>query len=179
MKRFHVHVAVEDLSKSIAFYSAMFGAEPSVTKADYAKWMLEDPRVNFAISDRGQAPGVNHLGLQAEDDAELEAIHANLQNADTAVAPQMGRTAATRSPTSTGSPIRRASPGRAFAPLSLFRSSAPITPNRQARRQAPAAAAMPWQHRRVVHPLPLASLPRAKQKRAAAAKHAYLHGNGR
>jgi len=90
MKRFHVHVAVEDLGKSIAFYSAMFGAQPSVTKADYAKWMLEDPRVNFAISDRGQAPGVNHLGLQAEDDAELEAIHANLQNADTAVAPQMG-----------------------------------------------------------------------------------------
>lgn len=90
MKRFHVHVAVEDLSKSIAFYSAMFGVEPSVTKPDYAKWMLEDPRVNFAISDRGQAPGVNHLGLQAEDDAELEAIHANLQKADTAVLPEMG-----------------------------------------------------------------------------------------
>ena len=90
MKRFHVHVAVNDLNKSIAFYSAIFGEEPSVVKPDYAKWMLEDPRINFAISDRGQAPGVNHLGLQAEDDAELEAIHANLKKADTAVLPEKG-----------------------------------------------------------------------------------------
>ena len=85
MKRFHVHVAVNDLSKSIAFYSAMFGEQPSVVKQDYAKWMLEDPRINFAISNRGQAAGVNHLGMQAENDAELEAIHANLQKADTIV----------------------------------------------------------------------------------------------
>ena len=90
MKRFHVHVAVNDLGKSIAFYSAMFGEQPAVVKTDYAKWMLEDPRVNFAISNRGQPPGVNHLGLQAEDDVELEAIHANLQKADTAVLPEMG-----------------------------------------------------------------------------------------
>jgi catechol 2,3-dioxygenase-like lactoylglutathione lyase family enzyme len=88
MKRFHVHVAVSDLSKSIAFYSAIFGEQPAVVKADYAKWMLEDPRINFAISNRGHAPGVNHLGLQAEDDAELEAIHANLQKADTTVLPE-------------------------------------------------------------------------------------------
>src|SRR5437016_723366 len=85
MKRFHVHVAVNDLSKSIAFYSAMFGEQPGVVKQDYAKWMLEDPRINFAISNRGQAAGVNHLGMQAENDAELEAIHANLQKADTTV----------------------------------------------------------------------------------------------
>jgi hypothetical protein len=90
MKRFHVHVAVSDLTQSIAFYSAMFGAQPTVVKADYAKWMLEDPRLNFAISNRGHAPGVNHLGLQAEDDAELEAIHANLQKADTAVLAERG-----------------------------------------------------------------------------------------
>lgn len=90
MKRFHVHVAVSDLSKSIAFYSAMFGEQPTVVKPDYAKWMLEDPRINFAISNRGNVPGVNHLGLQAEDDAELEAIHANLQRADTAVLPEKG-----------------------------------------------------------------------------------------
>ena len=88
MKRFHVHVAVSDLSKSIVFYSAVFGEGPTVVKSDYAKWMLEDPRVNFAISNRGQAPGVNHLGLQAEDEAELEAIHANLQKADTTVVPE-------------------------------------------------------------------------------------------
>jgi catechol 2,3-dioxygenase-like lactoylglutathione lyase family enzyme len=90
MKRFHVHVAVNDLTKSIAFYSAMFGEQPGVVKPAYAKWMLEDPLINFAISNRGQAPGVNHLGLQAEDDAELEAIHANLQKADTAVLPEKG-----------------------------------------------------------------------------------------
>jgi catechol 2,3-dioxygenase-like lactoylglutathione lyase family enzyme len=90
MKRFHVHVAVNDLNKSIAFYSAMFGQEPTAVETDYAKWMLEDPRVNFAISDRGQAPGINHLGFQAEDDAELEAIHANLQRAGTAIASEMG-----------------------------------------------------------------------------------------
>lgn len=85
MKRFHVHVAVHDLDESIAFYSAMFGERPSVVKSDYAKWMLEDPRINFAISHRGQTPGVNHLGVQAEGDAELETIHANLQRADTTV----------------------------------------------------------------------------------------------
>ena len=88
MKRFHVHVAVNDLSQSIAFYSAMFGEGPAVVKPDYAKWTLEDPRVNLAISNRGQTPGVNHLGMQADDDAELEAIHANLQKADTAVLPE-------------------------------------------------------------------------------------------
>lgn len=90
MKRFHVHVAVEDLSKSIAFYSAMFGEDPAVVKQDYAKWMLEDPRINFAISHRGQLPGVNHLGMQAEDDDELEAIHANLQKADAAIVAEKG-----------------------------------------------------------------------------------------
>ena len=90
MKRFHVHIAVNDLSKSIAFYPAMFGEQPSVVKPDYAKWMLEDPRINFAISNRGQASGVNHLGMQAEDDAELEAIHANLQKADTTVLAEKG-----------------------------------------------------------------------------------------
>ena len=90
MKRFHVHVSVSDLSKSIAFYSAMFGAEPTVVKPDYAKWMLEDPRVNFAISTRGQTPGVNHLGFQAEDEAELDAIHANLRNADASITPEKG-----------------------------------------------------------------------------------------
>src|SRR5215831_13597814 len=90
MKRFHVHVAVDDLSKSIAFYSAMFGEQPTVLKTDYAKWMLDDPRVNFAISSRGLTTGVNHLGFQAEDEAELEAIHANLERADTVVVPEKG-----------------------------------------------------------------------------------------
>ncbi len=85
MKRFHVHVAVPDLRKSIRFYSTMFGAEPAVVKDDYAKWMLEDPRVNFAISQRGGASGVNHLGFQVDQPSELEEIHGRLQAADAAV----------------------------------------------------------------------------------------------
>lgn len=63
MKRMHVHVAVEDLARSIGFYSALFDAQPAVVKSDYAKWMLDDPRVNFAISTRGREPGLDHLGI--------------------------------------------------------------------------------------------------------------------
>jgi lactoylglutathione lyase len=85
MKRFHVHVAVPDLKQSIRFYSTVFGSEPSVVKADYAKWMLEDPRVNFAISERGGAPGINHLGFQVDEPSELRELHARLQSADAAV----------------------------------------------------------------------------------------------
>jgi len=82
MKRFHVHVHVEDLPRNIAFYSAMFGQEPARSEADYAKWMLTDPPVNFAISARGATPGVDHLGIQVEDDAQLQALKANAQAAD-------------------------------------------------------------------------------------------------
>ena len=85
MKRFHVHVAVPDLQKSIQFYSTMFGARPAVVKDDYAKWMLEDPRVNFAISERGGAAGINHLGFQVDEASELEDIHTRLQAADAGV----------------------------------------------------------------------------------------------
>jgi len=85
MKRFHVHVAVPDLQQSIRFYSTLFGTPPSVVKEDYAKWMLEDPRVNFAISHRGSAEGVNHLGFQVDDAAELEQIHARLDEAESAI----------------------------------------------------------------------------------------------
>ena len=74
MKRFHVHVTVEDLDQSIRFYSTLFAAEPAVVKSDYAKWMLDDPRVNFAISRRGEQRGVDHLGLQVDDRSELKEI---------------------------------------------------------------------------------------------------------
>lgn len=84
MKRFHVHVSVPKLDQSIRFYSTLFGAAPAVVKDDYAKWMLEDPRVNFAISQRGGAPGVNHLGLQTDSDEELEVLHDQLEQADVA-----------------------------------------------------------------------------------------------
>lgn len=81
MKRMHVHVAVADLQQSIGFYSALFAAEPAVIKTDYAKWMLDDPRVNFAISTRGRQPGLDHLGIQVEDHDELTEIHARLHKA--------------------------------------------------------------------------------------------------
>ena len=84
MKRFHVHVAVQDLAASISFYSTLFGVEPTVVKDDYAKWMLDDPRVNFAISNRGEKAGINHLGLQTDSDAELEQLNAQLRQADVA-----------------------------------------------------------------------------------------------
>jgi hypothetical protein len=81
MKRFHVHVRVKDLNESIAFYSALFNTKPSVTKSDYAKWMLDDPRVNFAISLNSSEHGIEHLGLQVETPEELETVYANMQNA--------------------------------------------------------------------------------------------------
>jgi predicted enzyme related to lactoylglutathione lyase len=81
MKRMHVHVAVDDLQHSIGFYSALFAAAPLVVKPDYAKWMLDDPRVNFAISARGRAAGLDHLGIQVEDKDELNEVYMRLQKA--------------------------------------------------------------------------------------------------
>ena len=82
MKRFHVHAHVQDLQASVAFYSKMFAAECSRVEADYAKWMLEDPRINFAISTRGGKPGVDHLGIQTDDAQELAELKARAQAAD-------------------------------------------------------------------------------------------------
>jgi predicted lactoylglutathione lyase len=81
MKRMHVHVAVNDLKQSISFYSALFAAQPTVLKPDYAKWMLDDPRVNFAISARGRQAGLDHLGIQVEDKNELNEVYARLHRA--------------------------------------------------------------------------------------------------
>ncbi|RXZ66515.1 ArsI/CadI family heavy metal resistance metalloenzyme [Pelagerythrobacter rhizovicinus] len=83
MKRFHVHVGVTDLDRSIAFYNELFGAEPAVVKSDYAKWMLEDPRINFAVSLReGASKGIEHVGLQVENGDELAEVYARLKAAD-------------------------------------------------------------------------------------------------
>ena len=84
-KRFHVHAHVEDLSASIAFYSKLFAAEPTRVESDYAKWMIDDPRVNFAISTRGGKPGVDHLGLQTDSEEELIELKARAQAADMAL----------------------------------------------------------------------------------------------
>ena len=90
MKRFHVHLAVHDLKQSIRFYSVLFGAQPSVEKPDYAKWMLEDPRINFAISTRGGKAGVDHLGFQTDSSEELEEVGSRLAQADVSTLPQKG-----------------------------------------------------------------------------------------
>ena len=82
MKRFHVHLHVDDLSKSVDFYSKLFDAEPARLEPDYAKWMLEDPRVNFAVSTRGSGRGVDHLGFQAEDAEELAELKRRASAAD-------------------------------------------------------------------------------------------------
>ena len=84
MKRFHIHVGVEKLDESIRFYSALFGAEPVKTKSDYAKWMIDDPRLNFAISTRANTKGVDHLGIQVEENGELDELRGRLKAADMA-----------------------------------------------------------------------------------------------
>ncbi|MDP2247458.1 MAG: ArsI/CadI family heavy metal resistance metalloenzyme [Nitrosomonadales bacterium] len=92
MKRMHVHISVDDLSQGIQFYNHLFGASPSVEKQDYAKWMLDDPRVSFAISQRGEKTGLNHLGIQVDDDNELDIIKERLEAADLSMLTQEGTT---------------------------------------------------------------------------------------
>lgn len=92
MKRFHVHVAVDDLAASIRFYSAVFGVPPTVEKDDYSKWMLEDPRINFAISKRGLKTGVDHLGLQVESEEELSSLRVQVGRAEIAAVDQPNAT---------------------------------------------------------------------------------------
>ena len=82
MKRFHIHIGVDKLEESIRFYSALFGAEPVKTKPDYAKWLLDDPRVNFAISTRAKKTGMDHLGIQVEEEHELTELRERLKAAD-------------------------------------------------------------------------------------------------
>lgn len=85
MKRFHIHVGVKDLKKSVEFYSTLFGQQPTKVKDDYAKWMIEDPRINFAISTRVNSDGVDHLGIQVDESTELHEITERLKKADLGV----------------------------------------------------------------------------------------------
>ena len=85
MKRMHIHIGVDSLEQGIRFYSALFNAAPAKTKTDYAKWMLDDPRINFAISTRAGQTGVNHLGLQVDEDAELEELRERFKRSDISV----------------------------------------------------------------------------------------------
>ena len=81
MKRLHLHIAVDDLEQSVGFYSVLFGALPTVRKSDYAKWMLDDPKVNLAISQRGVQPGLDHVGIQVDSDEELRSLSSRLKQA--------------------------------------------------------------------------------------------------
>lgn len=92
MKRMHLHVSVDDLNKSIGFYSSLFGAKPTTQKSDYAKWMLDDPLVNFAISKRGATPGLDHIGIQVENESELSEIKQRLESAELSMISQEGTT---------------------------------------------------------------------------------------
>ncbi len=82
MKRFHIHIGVTDLAQSVQFYSTLFGQKPAKLKEDYAKWMLEDPRINFAISTRAEEEGVDHLGIQVDEESELTEITERLKKSD-------------------------------------------------------------------------------------------------
>ena len=81
MKRMHVHVSVDNIESAVGFYSALFATKPAVVKHDYAKWMLDDPHVNFAISSRGGSPGLDHLGIQVESEDELQDVYSRLRGA--------------------------------------------------------------------------------------------------
>jgi len=123
MSRFHIHIAVDDLQASVKFYSAVFGSQPSVLKDDYAKWALEDPRLHFAISTRGRNKGLDHIGLQAEDDAELQAIRQRLEQAGIQGQVQQATTCCYAQSDKSGCRIPRAYPGSPFIPWPVHRSS--------------------------------------------------------
>ena len=84
MKRLHIHIGVENIEQAIPFYSALFGAAPVKTKADYAKWLLDDPRVNFAVSTRASKKGIDHLGIQVDDNGELDELRGRIKSAASA-----------------------------------------------------------------------------------------------
>jgi catechol 2,3-dioxygenase-like lactoylglutathione lyase family enzyme len=92
MKRFHVHISVDDLDANVRFYSTIFGAPPTVLKPDYAKWMVDDPRINFAISQCGLKPGVDHLGVQVESETELSTLRKQVSAAEIAMLDQPNTT---------------------------------------------------------------------------------------
>lgn len=92
MKRLHIHITVDDLAKAIGFYSVLLGAEPTKAKPDYAKWMLEDPRINFAVSTRSARAGLDHLGIQVTEEAEADAIVGRLADAQAETMPELATT---------------------------------------------------------------------------------------
>lgn len=140
MKRFHVHLRVEDLPANIAFYTALFGCPPARRESDYAKWMLDDPRINFAISTRGQTPGIDHLGIQVDSAHQLEHLNQRLVAAAAPVKAQKQAACCYAESDKYWTVDPKALPGKPFTPYPPFRCSAAISriPSRP--------------HPRVVHP---------------------------
>ncbi|WP_367947438.1 VOC family protein [Sphingopyxis sp. BSNA05] len=137
----HIHVGVDNLAASIQFYSTLFDAEPTVAKDDYAKWMLDDPRVNFAISSEDHATkGIEHLGIQAENPEELQQVFTRLRKADAPVLEEGQTTCCYAQSEKAGSPIPTASFGKPFTPT-VNPSSMAIRPNCLPCRAMPPKAA--------------------------------------
>lgn len=124
MKRFHVHVSVDDLDANVRFYSTVFGMPPTILKPDYAKWMVDDPRVNFAISRRGGTIGIDHLGVQVDSDTELSGLRERVAAAEIQALDQPSPIVAMPVLISIGPPTRRALPGRLFIRSIPFRYTA-------------------------------------------------------
>ena len=152
MKRFHVHVAVTNLEDSVAFYSKMFGAEPTVLKPDYAKWMVEDPRLNFAISSRGRQPGVNHLGFQVDTEEELTGMRDQLAAADAGLVEEIGANCCYAKSDKYWVTDPQVSPGRPITAWAPFRCSVPTAGTRVRKRDAATAAACCAPSRQVAVP---------------------------
>ena len=176
MKRFHVHVSVKDLSESVRFYSKLFGVPPAVEKPDYAKWMLEDPRINFAISQRGRSAGVNHLGFQVDSEDELKALRRQVAAADLSALDQREAACCYARSDKYWVEDPRGSPGRPSTRSAGFRSSVK-KPSRQA-TSAPAASRSPSRDPRRKTP---AACPRAAKRlaRPAAAESPVSASAGR
>ncbi len=135
MKRFHVHIHVADLDSSVRFYSTLFGTQPTVLKPDYAKWMVEDPRVNFAISSGASNPAIDHLGFQVESDNELATIAGQLNAAGQTVLKQENATCCYARGTRDGLRTRAASLGKPSTPLARVLFTA-TTSSRNLHRRA-------------------------------------------
>ena len=143
MKRLHVHVGVNDLDQSILFYSTLFGAQPTVLKDDYAKWMLDDPRVNFAISQGNHARnGIEHLGIQAESTDELSQVYGRLKAADRPVLEEGRTTSATPSRKRAGAPTPTVWFGRHSSPTAKRRPTAITRRSARCRTASPRTSAV-------------------------------------
>jgi catechol 2,3-dioxygenase-like lactoylglutathione lyase family enzyme len=176
MKRMHVHVSVDNLQQSVAFYSALFAAKPSVVKTDYAKWMLDDPRVNFAISARGRQVGLDHLGIQVEDKDELNEVYARLHTAGGNVIEQGQTNCCYAKSEKSWSTIQPALRGRRSWPLAKVPTTAMASAKRASRAPRRAARLSP---RRLKLLLAAVRVSETRNDRSTLQRTVSLHGQFR